>query len=117
MDKVKLMNPKTETGYLQKALSVVMSIGLAISGWFLTTAYGELNTLNNRVQAVELIQASTTANRFTSGDFVKAKEIIDQQQLAIDRRITILEENMKNIKDILAEIKADLKALRERQSL
>jgi hypothetical protein len=31
--------------------------------------------------------------------------------------ITILEENMKNIKDILAEIKADLKTLKERQSL
>ncbi len=103
-----------ENSYLQKALSILTSIGLAVSGWFLNSAYDSLQGLERRVQQVELFQAQTNGNRFTSGDFVKAKETIDTQFLAQDRRITILEENLKTIRDILLEMKEDIKELKTR---
>ena len=99
---------------LQKAFSILTSIGLAVSGWFLNQAYAKMQEGEGRGQKVELVQATNEGNRFTSNDFVTAKGTIDNQFLAQDRRITILEENLKSIREILLELKGDIKEIKSK---
>ena len=106
------MNLKEEKNYLQRILSILTSVGLAISGWFLTTAYNQLDQLNNRVQTIELKQAETSGNRFTSADWTNAKTIIDADRLALDKRLIVVEENNRQVREMLVEIKQDLKEIK-----
>ena len=45
----------------------------------------------------------------------KAKEIIDSQIVATDRRVLVLEESQKTIREYLTEIRSDLKEIKDFQ--
>lgn len=61
---------------------------------------------------LKLQAAEVSGSRFSSTDFVKAKEIIDSQIIATDKRVLILEESQKTIKEYLFEIRSDLKEIK-----
>lgn len=113
------MNNQEEKAILYKVItfitSGVITIMLSISGWFIKENMNNIAECRKDITELKLNAERTAGNRFTSSDFVKAKEIIDQQQLTIDRRVTILEENTRSIKDLMIEIKADLKEIKETQ--
>lgn len=102
---------KTERGYLLKGLSLATSIGLAISSYFLADCYTRLGAVESNVINLRIDAATVSSNRFTSGDFVKAKSQIDEVQLQNERRILTLEEHNKSIQALLQEIRADVKEL------
>jgi len=91
--------------------SGVITIMLSISGWFIKENMNNIAECRKDIAELKLNAERTAGNRFTSSDFVKAKEIIDQQQLTVDRRVTILEENTRTIKDLIIEIRADVKEM------
>ena len=115
------MNNQEEKAILYKIItfitSGVITIMLSISAYYIKENSSSIAECRRDIATLKLNHAQTDSNRFTSGDFVKAKEIIDSQQLILDRRVTILEENTRTIKDWMLEIKSDLKEIKETQHL
>lgn len=95
-----------------KALSFFTSVGLAVSGYFLKDTYQKMDEMRKDITQLQIKTETTASNRFTSGDFVKAKENIDSQIIAADKRIIALEESQKTIKEYLVEIRSDLKEIK-----
>lgn len=95
--------------------SFIMSIAIMISSWFLNQAWNRIGQVEDKVHQIELAQAETKSNRFTSMDFNSAKIILDSERLAIDRRVIRLEESLPTIKDSLNEIKQSLKEIKQAQ--
>jgi hypothetical protein len=95
--------------------SFIMSIAIMISSWFLNQAWNRIGQVESKVQSIELVQAETRSNKFTSTDFNNAKVIIDAERLALDRRVIRLEESLPTIKDSLTDIKQTLKEIKSAQ--
>jgi uncharacterized coiled-coil protein SlyX len=87
-----------------------------ISTWFLNQAWTRIGQVENRIAQIELTQAETKSNRFTSMDWNTAKNIMDAEHLTLDRRIIRLEESIPTIKDSLNEIKDSLKEIKTQNS-
>lgn len=77
---------------------------MTLSAWFLNQTWTKISILENKVQAIELSTAAITANRFTSGDWVTQKNLLDAERMSMDRRIIKLEETTVYIKDSLVRI-------------
>ena len=75
------------------------------SSWFLNQAWGKINKVEDSLHSLELISAANTTNKFTQSDWTTNKTIIDNERLALDRRIMRLEETNTVTKDTLIEIK------------
>jgi len=95
-----------------KAGSFIMSIAIMISTWFLNQAWSRIGQVEHRIAKIELTQAETKSNRFTSMDWNNAKNIMDAEHLTLDRRIIRLEESIHTIKDSLTEIKDSLREIK-----
>lgn len=106
------MNPPKETPWINRILSAVFMISMGVSSYFINTTINSIKELETRVYTLEINSATVAGNRFTSGDFVQAKAVIDQQILTADKRIIVLEEQNKAIKSLLEEIKFDIKELK-----
>ena len=104
MDKGMKENP-----WINRGLSAVFAIGMAVSGYFLNGTMQKIQEIEKRVYTMELASATTNGNRFTSGDWTSAKTILDNERLQMDRRLIKLEESIPNIKDSLTEIKLMIK--------
>lgn len=109
-----LKNTQPLNPTVQKIFSIIISIAIAVSGYFLNSTFNTMQDMENRIYTLEIDSAKTSGSRFTSSDFVDAKKVIDNQILAADKRIIILEEQNKAIRDLLNEIKLDLKELKSR---
>ena len=89
----------------------IMSIALMVSSWFLNQAWNRIQTIENKVQQLELQGAATSGNRFTSIDWQTNKAILDNERLALDRRMIKQEEMSLIIKDSLMELKTNVNQL------
>ena len=98
---------------LLKALSFLTAVGLAVSGWFLKDTYEKMYEMREDITELQISSERVSASRFSSSDFVKAKEIIDSQIIATDRRVLVLEESQKTIKEYLSEIRSDIKEIKQ----
>jgi len=106
------MERKTNTDatvWFMRIGTLVVSMGLSVSSWFLNQAWTRINETENRISKLELASAATSGNRFTSNDWAAAKMIMDTERMAMDRRIIRLEEALPGIKDSLIEIKQLIK--------
>jgi len=97
---------------LLKALSFLTSIGLAVASYFLTDTYKKMDDMRTDITELKIHKERAEASQFTAADFNRAKENIDAQIIATDRRVLILEESHKSIKELLVEIRGDLKDLK-----
>jgi hypothetical protein len=100
---------------LIKALSFLTSIGLAITGYFLADTYAKMDGMRKDITELQISSERVIASRFSSSDFVKAKEIIDSQIVATDKRVIALEESQKTIKEYLYEMRADIKDIKNQR--
>ena len=99
----------TEKNILYKLLTFLTSLGLAVSGWFLTKTYDRLDALDNAVMELRLIDEKNGNSKFSTSDWYIAKTLIDADRNAMDKRIIKLEEAIPVIKESLLEIKQTLK--------
>ena len=97
--------------WVLRIFSLLMATGLATTSWFLNQAWDRINQNERDINELKITSATTSGNRFTSGDWMEAKRNLDSDRLALDRRIIRLEESIPTIKDTLLEIKQDVKAL------
>ena len=74
-----------------------------------------MDAMRDDISELQISSARVEGNRFSATDFVKAKEIIDSQIVATDKRVLVLEESQKVVKEYLIEIKADLKEIKQNQ--
>lgn len=95
-----------------KALSFLTSLGLAVASYFLTDTYKKMDDMRVDITQLQIKAEKIEENRFSVSDFVRAKEIIDSQIVATDKRVLILEEGQKTIKDYLFEIRSDIKEIK-----
>jgi hypothetical protein len=95
--------------WILKIGGFIMSIAIMVSSWFLNEAMGRINSIEKSVKDLEIMEATSSGSKFTTLDWVNAKNSIDSTQSSIDRRLIKLEENNITIKDSLAEIKQLLK--------
>ena len=100
---------------LLKALSFLTSVGLAVSGYFLADTYQKMDKMRDDITDLQLHKERVESSRFSALDFIKAKDIIDSQIVSTDKRVLVLEESQKTIKEYLVEIKADLKEIKHSQ--
>lgn len=101
-----------ENKWLHWAISGIIAIALSVSGWFLNSCYDSMKELDKRIQALELKQVEMSGNKFTSVDWLNAKVILDADRLALDKRLTIVEENTKQVREMLMEMKQDIKDIK-----
>ena len=102
-----------EAKYLHWILSILISVGLAVSGFMLKEAYTKIENIGKDVQELKVSQASTSANRFSSNDWMVQKTQLDEQKLQMEKRVISLEECSKNIMTLLTEIRQDIKELKQ----
>ena len=111
--------PSTSQGkadsWVSRGLMILVSIVLAICSWFLTQAWDRISENEQAIHKLEVSDAETSGNRFTSGDWANAKAVLDSDRLSMDRRIIRLEESLPTIKDTLIEIKQTIQRLEEKQ--
>lgn len=93
-----------ENPWINRIISAVFAIGMAVSGYFLNETMGTIKEVENRVYSLEIKDATITGNRFTSSDWMTQKSLIDADKLATERRITKLEEAIPTIKESLIRI-------------
>jgi len=84
--------------------SVVMSIALMFSTWFLSQAWDRINNMEKSIRSLEISMATAQSNRFTNMDWITNKTILDSEKLAIDRRVMRIEEANVAVKDSLIRI-------------
>lgn len=83
----------------------VLGLLICVLGFIGAELRGELSALRNsvvtisdvRLKNLEIWEAETKGNRFTSSDWMNSKGVIDQQIVALDRRILALENKMDAI--------------------
>ncbi len=67
-----------------------------------------LDSLKDNINMMKTESAVFNASRFTSGDWTKAKEVIDTKFNDLDRRTGKMEDGLISIKDSLTTIKGGL---------
>jgi hypothetical protein len=69
----------------------------------------DLDSMDQRVDVLEVADAKIAGNRFTSQDWATAKSQIDEDRAILDRRVTRLEEAIPFIKESLIRIENSVK--------
>ena len=100
---------------LLKILSFLTTIGVALSGWFFNDAYAKMDAMREDITSLQLHRERVESSQFSVTDFIKARDIIDSQIVATDKRVIALEESQKTIKEYLSEIKGDVKEIKAGQ--
>lgn len=107
------MPPSTKTtdtiSWIIRIGSFIMSIAIMVSSWFLNQAWTRINNNEQSIRTLELKAAEISGNRFSTTDWSYQKTLLDNERLAMDRRLIRLEESLPVIKDSLLEIKQSLK--------
>lgn len=91
----------TENKWLVWVLTLILSVSLSLSGYFFSDAYKRLSSVENKTERLQTETAVITSNRFS---WLEQKTILDNERLAMDRRIIKLEETNVFIKDSLVRI-------------
>lgn len=101
--------PRPESVWINihRVATIFMPVLLGITGYFLTDVYGKMAIMDDRVRELQVTTASTNGNRFTSVDWNKAKDSLDEERALLDRRITRLEEAIPRIDSALSRIEAN----------
>jgi len=93
---------------IHRIATIFMPLILAVTGYFLTDVYGKMAVMDDRVRDLQVNQASTNGNRFSSVDWTTAKERLDEERSLLDRRITRLEEAIPRIDATMTRIETAL---------
>ena len=88
---------------------LIMSVAMMVSSWFLNEAWSKITNAENKIQALELTSAADHATKFNMTDWNSAKTIMDNDRMALDRRLMRVEENSTVIKESLNRIESGLK--------
>lgn len=83
----------------------LMSVTIMVSSWFLNQAWTRIDNIDKSVHALEIATAGASGSKFTSTNWIDAKSLLDNERLAMDRRLIRLEESLPVIRESLVEIK------------
>ena len=98
----------TTIDWLIRILSAVVSITVMVSSWTLKQAWDRIDNIDNQVHQLELKGAETAGNRFTSVDWMREKSLIDAKELEREKRFSIIESDLRFIKEGIQDIKKQL---------
>jgi hypothetical protein len=98
---------------IHRLATIFMPVLLGITGYFLTDVYGKMAVMDDRVRDLQVNAASTNGNRFSSVDWTRAKDSLDEERALLDRRITRLEEAIPPIKESLSRIEDKIDKIHE----
>jgi hypothetical protein len=96
---------------IHKAATLIMPVLLAVTGYFLSDVYAKFTKLENSVHELQLWQAETRGNRFSSQDWAAAKAILDAERVVNEQRVVRLEESIPPIRESLQRIEGKLERI------
>ena len=100
--------------FLLYAYRSAVGIMLPVLAWFLLNLYQAQASMAeqtaSRVASMELWRAEVAGNRFSSGDWMRAKENLDASLANLDKRVTRTEDSLQTIKETLARIERKIDA-------
>jgi hypothetical protein len=93
------------------ALGIMGAVGRGI--W--AEAREWMQAMDHRVVQLELKEARSDSNRFTSQHWTDAKSRLDEDRANMDRRVTRLEESVPQIKESMIRIETKIDKLADRK--
>ena len=100
--------------YFQRTVIAIMSISMPAAGWLFTQAFSTVGAMKAEIHDIQIKQAETAGNRFTSTDWTEAKTNLDRERSLLDSRTTRLEEALQNQKEQLIRIENKLDRIQEK---
>lgn len=103
---------KTENPWVGRIVSGLFAVIMAVSSWFLSQTMNKMCELESRIYKIEINNATTAGNRFTAVDWQANKLLLDADRQQLEKRTIVLEQNFLSVRELLGEIKSDIKSLR-----
>lgn len=104
---------KQENPWVNRVLSAIFVIGMSISSYFLSETMNQIKDIDSRVNKIEIYNATISGNKFTYSDWQQSKALLDQDRQALEKRTIVLEQNFLSVKELLTEIRLDIKELKQ----
>ena len=86
-------------GAINGGYSILFRLGLLTYPLLLTALIGFFTWTVVNIHGFQIWRAGTDASRFSSGDWVKAKELLDAKDINFDKRISLIEEAYRKVAD------------------
>lgn len=96
---------KEKIGIFNKILAFVISLFIAIGGYYLKETGNQIKEMNQKISKLQLFEAKTESSRFSYTDWQTEKQLIELNKLNTEKRLVMLEANFNTIKDDIKEIK------------
>jgi hypothetical protein len=97
-------------------LQIVIGFFMAVGAWFTKGISDNQKSLDQKITTVLLDHAEIRGNRFSSNDWVKAKEIMDTRMGEHDKRITRQEDLSIALKETSGRIESSLREIKDKLS-
>lgn len=81
-----------------------MSVFIPVTGYMFVTVSNKFKDHELAIQDIRINQATSSVGRFTAESWQIQKQILDDQAILTERRITRLEESIPYIKESLVRI-------------
>lgn len=104
---------KQENPWVNRIVSAIFVIGMTVSSYFLNETMNQIKDIDSRVNKIELHNAANAGTKFTYSDWQQSKALLDQDRQALERRTIVLEQNFLSVKELLTEIRLDIKELKQ----
>lgn len=98
------MTTQKENIWVNRWFNIIVTIAMGVSCYFLNETVTSIKSLDIRVSAIELNNASFNGNKFTAADWSIQRALIDADKLTTEKRITVLESTIPQIKESLIRI-------------
>jgi hypothetical protein len=102
---------------LMPILTLLIAAVISIMGFVGNQIWAEarawMREFDGRVARLEISEARTDGNRFSSNDWAVAKARLDEDRANMDRRVTRLEEAVPVIKESLLRIETKLDKIKQ----
>lgn len=97
--------------WILRTIQIVGAIALPIIGWVGMNTLERIAQIEKSIVELRLDAARESSNQFTSVDWMKAKQILDEKDNMLDKRLTKNEETIVHMKEILVEIRDNQKEI------
>jgi hypothetical protein len=104
-----------ENPWINRVVGAIFAIAMAVSSYFLNSTIEQIEKLSERVSRLELKNAETSGNRFSSVDWMREKSLLDADRLLNEKRLIRIEESIPVIKESLARIEKSIERLTNEQ--
>lgn len=102
----------TSINWLFKTIQIVATIALPIIGWVGMGTLERISQIEKSIIELRIEAASTQSSAFTSLEWNKAKQLLDEKDVILEKRLVKTEESLNFMKEMLVEIRDNQKEMK-----